>query len=149
VFLVNGSADSYALVCKDKCAQIGVNVRIEYVDSGVYKSTYSDPNNAWDMCYLTSAVGSYVPGTLAANLRSTFWGNEKAQELFTATASNPYGSDASMKAWDELSDLWVEDCPNMILCHGTSVWGRNPELNDNVPEGVTFNYWFNAYWEKK
>ena len=149
VFLVNGSADSYALVCKDKCAQIGVNVRIEYVDSGIYKSTYSDPKNAWDMCYLTSAVGSYVPGTLAANLRSTFWGNKKAQELFTATASNPFGSDASMKAWDELSDLWVEDCPNMILCYGTSVWGRNPELNDNVPEGVTFNYWYNTYWEKK
>ena len=148
VFLIGGtSGEPYALTLKDKGKQVGINVRLEYVDSGVVKSMYSDPKTEFDMVYLTSAVGSYVPGTLAANLRTTFWGDERGLELLTETAATPYGSEESLAAWDELSDLMIEECPYTVLCWGTSVWARNPDVNDNVPANSTYNYWYNAYWE--
>ena len=146
VWLASGSYDPYAVVMQSRAKEIGINVKIEYMDTGAFKSYYSDNSNPYDMVYLTSSVGSYTPATLAANLKTTFWGNERGQQLWEEMAGYTYGSQESLDAWAELSQLWVDDVPNVILCYGSSCWGLHKDLNVNV-QGST-PYFFNAYWNK-
>lgn len=133
-------------IIKAQMEKIGISSRIDYMDSSTLSAFRSDNSNDYDIVFVSSAVGSYVPSTLAANFRTTFWGSEKKDELFGIIASELYGSEASLKAWDELAALWVEECPIVTVGTSGTKWFSHPDLVINMTEGTRWCYFYNAYW---
>ena len=52
----------------------------------------------------------YSANKLVANIKSRFWKSERKDELFAVLQRTEPASSEAQAAWNELLDLWIEDC---------------------------------------
>ncbi len=64
----------------------------------------------YDFVFINPTAAFYNPGKLAANVKSRFWKSEKKDELFALLNKVATDSAEAAAAWNELLDLWIEDC---------------------------------------
>lgn len=145
ILLVNPNTLSAAsVVAESRLKAAGINAVLQYMDAASIRPFYEDPMNEYDMIFLVSAVNDFVPATLAANMRTTFWGSEKKDELFGTISSVMYGSDESVAAWKELADVWVDECSIVTIGQVIYIWMYDEDLVPNW-DG-SWRYFFNSYW---
>ena len=126
--------------------KIGIKSRVDYMDTNTFTATYGDNDNDYDMVFLSSTTISYVPSLLAVNFRTAFWGSERKDELFSTIAKEFYGNANSMAAWNELCNIWVDECPIINLGIVADMWYANGDLEINYNPGTAWEHHFNAYW---
>ena len=125
---------------------VGINVRLEYMDSNAVKEFYSDPMNEYDMFLQNYVVNSFTPVSLSATAKNTFWKNEQKDEYFSALQKTIPGSPECLAIWKDLSELWVEDAAVVNLATITYQWTVPEDLVIQM-EGHTWRYFWNCYWK--
>lgn len=125
---------------------VGINCRLEYMDSNAAKEFYSNPMNEFDMFLQCYVANSFSPMVLSATVKSTFWDSEKKDELFAALETTIPGSEECAELWKELAQLWVDEAAVINIGTVTYEWTKPDDLVINM-EGNTWRYFWNCYWE--
>ena len=99
-----------------------------------------------DIMIAGSTQVTTYPALVPAALKSTYWGNERKDELFKQLNLEPIGSENSHKLWNELVDLWVEDASIVCLFTFNEPYVGAPGLNLNNP-AMFFAAFYDAYWD--
>jgi len=142
--VIIASQDGGSIVLEDYMKKLGLNVRIDYMESLTLKEYRDDNSNPYDIQVFGFEKRDYVPSLISSAARDAYWGNEKKDELFAKIATLPVGSEESLATWDELVDLWVDDCSMVIIATSVNNWVKHPDLCINS-EG-TQRYFYNAFW---
>lgn len=125
---------------------VGINVRLEYMDSNAAKEFYGDPMNEYDMFLQNYVVNSFTPVSISATAKNTFWGNEQKDEYFNELKTTVPGSPECLEIWNKLAELWVEDAAVVNLATITYQWTVPEDLVIQM-EGHTWRYFWNCYWK--
>ncbi len=109
----------------------------------------ADVNSAadhnFDLAYNASAVASFVPSTLVAQVKDNFWKSERKDELFKTLSQVVVGSEESVNAWKELVDLWIEEAGIYPICQTTDPMFYNKDLVMVFP--TNWRTFFDCYWK--
>ena len=147
VLLVNtGSTQKIDIVAESYLRAAGINVTLKYVDGGSATDFYKNVDE-YDMIFLTSSVNQFSPATLTADQRSTFWGNEKKDQLFTDIGKVPVNSEESFVLWEELKDMWIDECATVMLGYFAQGWTAHGDLVVNQADGAFWTTFVNSYWK--
>ena len=76
-----------------------------------------------------------------------YWGSTEKDTLIIQMKLLSPDSPEYMAKWQELSQLWVDDCAIPLLGFEAAVIYHNDKFHCNENPGVLQRYWFNAYWE--
>ena len=143
IVYVTDATDSLAPLLKTQLAAAGIELEVEYMDSGSIDEYIQNHSNPYDFTVQRSAVCDYIPTTLATNFMQDHWENARKTELLSELGKLVYGSEESIAAWKELDQLLADECPSICIGNGGSYYVAN-NLNWNC-EGV-WRYWWNAYF---
>ena len=80
-------------------------------------------------------VNSYIP-----------WGNERGAELREILFAELNGTEASLNAWNELSQLMADECSYYVL--GKSKGDRYVYAPGLTPNYTGYSCWYSAYWDE-
>ncbi len=97
-----------------------------------------------DLTRMSSAVASFVPTTLVANVKDRFWKNERKDELFGIMGAEIVGSKGSLDAWNELVQLWVDEAVVAPTFETTAPLFYNKDLVVNFP--TNWRTFWDCYW---
>lgn len=141
----SSSGGAMCQVIQKNCKAAGINVVIEPVDISAYQSDYRCGASGWDMYLLFGQNTSTWAGFMPINSYLS-WGNERGAELRTIMFAELNGTEASLNAWNELSQLMADECSYFVL--GKSKGDRYvyaPGLNPNY---TGYSCWYSAYWDE-
>lgn len=139
------SGGAMCQVIQKNCKAAGINVTIEPVDISAYQSDYRCGASGWDMYLLFGQNTSTWAGFMPINSYLS-WGNERGAELRAIMFAELNGTEASLNAWNELSQLMADECSYYVL--GKSKGDRYvyaPGLNPNY---TGYSCWYSAYWDE-
>ena len=149
----NGESIVIAAKSSDKAAEVieamieaaGINCEIFFMDDAAYTPYFGDTSNPYDIICATSVKCDSIPSAMVTNLRTRFWNDDEAAELFDIIGGSMAGSEESMTAWKTMYTKWVEDAHIIPLGTAQVVDYHHPDLVINS-EG-SWRYYFNAYWK--
>lgn len=143
IVYVTDSSDSLGPILETQFTKAGINLKVEYMDSGSIDEYIQTHSNAYDFTVQRSALCDYIPTTLATNFMVDHWDNAEKTNLLEKLGTLVYGSDESIAAWKQLDQLLAEECPSICIGSGGSYYVAD-NLNWNC-QGV-WRYWWNAYY---
>ena len=78
---------------------------------------------------------------------NTYWKSVDKDSLLIKMKTMHPQDEAYMEKWEELAQLWVNDCAVAYLGieNGTYYHPKNFHINEDP--GASQRYWFNAYWD--
>ena len=149
----NGESIVIAAKSSDKAAEVieamieaaGINCEIFFMDDAAYTPYFGDTSNPYDIICATSVKCDSIPSAMVTNLRTRFWNDDDAAELFDVIGGSMAGSEESKTAWKTMYTKWVEDAHIIPLGTAQVVDYHHPDLVINS-EG-SWRYYFNAYWK--
>lgn len=122
----------------------GINYEIQMMESGALSEYVEDPANEWDL-FLTFGTAQETPGLLNDAIMSDNWNNAEKDALREELAALVPGTAAYIEVWEQLAQLWVDDCAVPVLACNNWIWYTSPGLHLNY-EGTTITF-YNSYWE--
>lgn len=145
IIIAAKSSDKGCAVIESMIEAAGINCEISYMDDSSFNAFYGDTSNDYDLICVSSAKCDTVPSSMVTNLRTRFWNDDEAAELFNAIGSATAGSVESMDAWKTMSEKWADDAHIITLGTVQTVMQHNTDLVINS-EG-SWRYFFNSYWQ--
>ena len=145
LYLLTLPSNEIATLIQSMCEDVGIPLDITFLDGGSYEDMRRNPSANWDMVPLRSVQSTYSPSQLVTNLRSMYWKNERKDELYSLLEKVPYASEKSFGYWDEIMQLWAEECPYLVFGAESPYIFMDEDLERNM-EG-SWEYLWNAYWK--
>lgn len=124
-------------------------IPFEYVNMESTASTEfrSVADNNWDVDFMWHSFKD-TPTMLGTDAVSTYWNNPEKDALLEKMKSEMIlDSDEYMAAWEQIVDMWVEDCATAYMGQIDWYWYMAEDLECNEPGEPTIRCWFNAYWK--
>ena len=142
-----GSAyDRIATILAPMCQEAGLNIVVNYVDSGSASALRSE-HTGWDIWYAESQKSLNDP-TTNSWLSSTaygFWHTPKHEELLTEMKKYATGSKEAIELYEQIIELAIEEVPWVYYGHNLSTFYSKPNVYWNY-QGME-QYCWNAYFE--
>lgn len=144
IIIASKSSDRTGIIIKSLLEAAGISADIDYIDDSAFNAYIVNPDNPYDMLYLSSAKCDTVPSSMVTNLRVRFWNDPDAKELFSIIGSSVAGSQESLEAWKTMYTKWVADAHILPLGATQGMIYHDKDLVINS-EG-NWRYFFNSYW---
>lgn len=141
----SASGGAMCQVIQKNCAAAGITVTIEPVDISAYQSDYRCGASGWDMYILFGANTSTWAGFIPVNSYIP-WGDERGAELREILFAELNGTEASLNAWNKLSQLMADECSYYVL--GKSKGDRYVYAPGLTPNYTGYSCWYSAYWDE-
>ncbi len=128
---------------------IGINVKIEIIDSSSYSSYRTDDDHAgaWDICMLESQkqfnplmTTNWLGGD---DTTTGWWQNEDIEPLKDIIRSSPIGSKEGAAAFEDFTRIVLEEVPYILV----GEFSTNTFFRDNVD--LNFHGPIPYYWNSK
>lgn len=147
ILLVNtGSTYKIDVVAESYLRAAGINVTLKYVEGGSFDDFIKNVDD-YDMVFLTSAINQFDPATLTASQKSTYWANDHKDELFDQLTQCKVNSEESFKIWDELKQIWIDDCATVMFGYFAEGWTADGDLVLNQDDDAQWTFFVNSYWK--
>ena len=143
VVLISSGGSGFAILWEDTLKSLGINAKIEYMDGGSVKAYALENDNPYDCIYFTYESKNAAPCQLSVTPRESYWGNAEKDRLFDEICKYPANSEESVALWQDLAQLWVDDCSVVNLYAFKSMYVINKDLVYGL-EGLP--YFYNSYW---
>lgn len=147
-FMYDDKQADLAVYIKSVVESLGLTYAGEAKSNADWKTAYAYPEDYdFDMIVAASAQSELLPSNLVTNLRVRFWqcDIDYANAAFKEIGGLIYGSDDSLKLWDEMSDKWVNDAHIVPLGCTVGSWYADPDLCVQFPG--SFVAFYNSYWK--
>jgi peptide/nickel transport system substrate-binding protein len=146
LMLSSGSPDIGPIVV-DCARKVGLNLKVEYMDSGSYSEFTSDYKNPFDLSYLSLSGGDFAPTLLNAKFIYDLWDNPEKNAALDIMNKTPFGSAESLAAFETFDRVMAEDCPAIVFMRSTNgTFAANKDLVWGMDSGTHF-FWWNSYWK--
>ena len=122
----------------------GIPCETQLLESTTLTEFRKDVDNNFDVWFVWPEY-AFQPEELAIATYDTYWGNERKDELMNILKTTPTDSDEYAEAFEELVEIWVDDCSHAYMSKIYWYWFHPSDLVIN-DEGM-LRYWFNTYWE--
>lgn len=121
-----------------------INYKMTFMDAASASEMTTNPEEDWDLKWEYPTLG-YTPTTLGDMwLEPDTYISAQRDTLLTELRSLEVGSDAYLAKWEELAQLYVDECSVVSFGVMDWYWNHNNELHCEY-EGVC-PYFFNAWW---
>ena len=143
IVMLAGSGSKFATIWEANLKELGLNVKVEYMEGTSAKAYSLENSNPYDCITFQYEVKDALPCQISVTPRDSYWGNAEKDRIINEITKLPEGSEESIALWKELSQIWIDDCSvvNFARFAGESVC--DADLVCNWP-GTS--YYYNAYW---
>ena len=139
------SGPGFCTVWENTLKQLGLNAKVEYMDSSSLTAYALENSNPYDCIVFSYEPKETVPCQISVTPREKYWGSAEKDRLFNEITKYPAGSEESIALWNELSHLWIEECSVVNFYTFKSQVTINKDLVYAMPElpYTTRSYWVN------
>ena len=119
-------------------------------ESSVYAAFVDEPSNNWDF-YFDWESTAWTPGTLSDQLVKNNFRSDRMQQILAQMNTLKPDTAEYMALWEEMTDIWVEECQLGYLC-AVDWWWCHPDtlhINDggDDPNQMTESrFFYNTWW---
>lgn len=140
-----------ATLTEAQLKQAGIPYEMVSLESATYDDFVGEVDNNWDFNFQWAQVYATPTGLTDAQVL-TYWEHERINELRSELYTVLPGSDEALAIWDEMTDIWVEECLSGYI-GAIDWWWWHPETlhindgGDDPNDGNTLRFVYNCYWE--
>lgn len=139
--------EDVATLLKDYLAAAGIPFEYVNMESTAASDFRGNAENNWDLDFMWTTFAE-TPTMLGTDVLSTYWNNEEKDTLIDQMRGQMIvDSDEYMAAWEQLVDMWVEDCATAYMGKIDWYWYIDEDLEPNEIGNPAIRNWFNAYWK--
>lgn len=140
----DSGGESWTLLCK-YFEDAGISYKMVYMDAASASEMTTNPHEDWDLKWVYPTLG-YTPTTLGdVWLEPDTYVSADRDAVLAELRQLEVGSDAYIAKWEELAQLFVDECSVVSFGVIDWYWNHNQELHCDY-EGVC-PYFFNSWWE--
>jgi len=130
----------------DSLRNAGIPVMLVESEAAKQTAWRRDINNNWDF-YVHNAVFASTPTLTQDVIINTYWKSVDKDTLLVKMKTLHPQDEAYMQKWQELAQLWVDDCAVAYLGIENGTYYHPETFHTNEDPGTAQRYWFNAYWD--
>ncbi len=112
LMIAGSQPDADEIILFEAMKALGMKVEYYQVAAGSVADDYyaNCGDYDYDITMVNPTASFYSANKLVANIKSRFWKSERKDELFAVLQRTEPASSEAQAAWNELLDLWIEDC---------------------------------------
>lgn len=122
----------------------GIEMQIDIKDSTEVDNRVCDGEAYWNFTFWPFTAGN-SPSTISSNAYDRGWQNEDKDDLYDTLCNTIPGSAEYMKAWEDMADMWVDECVTVYVGQQYATWTHHEDLVVDYT-GSDIYIW-NWYWK--
>lgn len=144
--VVSSALEAQSVMYQNAFTDAGIPFEVVNQEGGTWAEFTGEASNNWDFKFRWPTLGD-TPLAIGAEFINTFWVNEQKDAIVAELNKLPAGSAEYVAKWNELAELYVEDCavPHLGWLYWT--WTHDGDLvMDELAECPMYDSFYNVYW---